>query len=103
MDVKAQRSRRLIFFNYNNIAPNISVTDIEIRDGACQKIDLSSFDALTEESMVNHILKKLKQDEELCGSGVTITLGATNLAKLTSEEAVALLDSLTNTYGYTFA
>ena len=53
--------------------------------------------------MIKHILKRLKQDEEMCGSGITITLGATNLAKLTSEEAVAILDSLTNTYGYTFA
>ena len=82
---------------------NSAITDIEIGEGACQNLDISLFTAITEDNMVNHILKKLKQDEELCGSGVTITLGATNLAKLTSEEAVALLDSLTNIYGYTFA
>ena len=69
----------------------------------CQNININKFNAVTEDNMINHILKRLKQDEEMCGSGVTITLGATNLAKLTSEEAVALLDSLTNTYGYTFA
>lgn len=82
---------------------NTSCTDIELKEGYCKKLTISKFQGLTEENMINHILKRLKQDEEMCGSGVTITLGATNLAKLTSEEAVALLDSLTNTYGYTFA
>ena len=53
--------------------------------------------------MYVHILQRLKQDEPDCGNGVTITLGETNLAKLTSAESVALLDSLTNVYGYTFA
>lgn len=83
--------------------PNTVLNDVEIRNGACQNIKLLYCNGLTEENMINHILKRLKQDEEMCGSGVTIALGATNLAKLTSEEAVALLDSLTNTYGYTFA
>lgn len=81
--------------------------DIELQDGWCKPLAVlpinNGLPSLTEENMVNHILKRLKQDEELCGSGVTITLGSTNLAKLTSEEAVALLDSLTNIYGYTFA
>lgn len=76
---------------------------LEPRWYPCQNININGFNSVTEENMINHILKRLKQDEEMCGSGVTITLGATNLAKLTSEEAVALLDSLTNTYGYTFA
>ena len=81
--------------------------DIELQDGWCKPFAVlpinNNLPSLIEENMINHILKRLKQDEEMCGSGVTITLGATNLAKLTSEEAVALLDSLTNTYGYTFA
>lgn len=77
--------------------------DIEIGEGVCQNITLHYCHGLTEENIINHILKKLKQDEEMCGRGVTITLEKENLAKLTSEEAVALLDSLTNTYGYTFA
>lgn len=87
----------------NENALNSSLKDLEIRDGACQNITLIHCNGLTEDNMINHILKRLKQDEELCGSGITITLGATNLEKLTSEEAVALLDSLTNIYGYTFA
>jgi hypothetical protein len=81
--------------------------DIELQDGWCKPFAVlpinNNLPSLTEENMINHILKRLKQDEEMCGSGVTITLGSTNLARLTSEEAVALLDSLTNTYGYTFA
>lgn len=90
------QSQRLLFLE-----------DIELQDGWCKPFAFLTINniplRLTEENMINHILKRLKQDEEMCGSGVTITLGATNLAKLTSEEAVALLDSLTNTYGYTFA
>lgn len=105
-----------------NRCTNAGLIDVEIGDKEyidkgleprwkpCQSIYFSSNkipnkgeDELLEENMVNHILKRLKQDEEMCGSGVTIALGATNLAKLTSEESVELLDSLTNTYGYTFA
>lgn len=90
------KSQRLLFLE-----------DIELQDGWCKPFAFLTINnnplMLTEENMINHILKRLKQDEEMCGSGVTITLGATNLARLTSEEAVALLDSLTNTYGYTFA
>lgn len=82
---------------------NIITPDLEIKEGWCKPLNVDGCVNLTEENMINHILKHLKQDEDMCGSGVTITLGATNLAKLTSEEAVALLDSLTNTYGYTFA
>lgn len=81
--------------------PNL--TDIELKAGYCKSLDVSSATALTESNMYAHILQRLKQDEAGCGSGVTITLGQTNLAKLTSAESIALLDSLTNTYGYTFA
>ena len=85
-----------------NIYTNL--IDFEIKNGFCKSLDIGTItNNLTEENMINHILKRLKQDEELCGEGVTITLGATNLARLTSDESVALLDSLTNTYGYTFA
>lgn len=80
-----------------------SLVDIEIKEGWCKTLSIAFATSLTEANMYSHILQRLKQDEEMCGSGVTITLGATNLAKLTSEEAVALLDSLTNIYGYTFA
>lgn len=106
----------------DTISANISgrgicttLTDIEIGDRdninkgleprwyPCQNINVSGFPTLTEENMYAHILQRLKQDEPDCGDGVTITLGSTNLAKLTSEESVQLLDDLTNIYGYTFA
>jgi hypothetical protein len=92
-----------------SIRPTTPLEKIELQSGwnkpfSVYHTEYKCFiNTLTEEGIVDGILKNLKQDEEMCGSGVTITLGATNLAKLTSDEAVALLDSLTNTYGYTFA
>lgn len=79
------------------------VQDLQIQEGWCKGLNASAMTALTEVNMYAHILQKLKQDEADCGDGVTITLGATNLAKLTSQESIDLLDLLTNTYGYTFA
>lgn len=79
------------------------LTDVELKDGYNKPIVLSTFNNMTEPNMYAHILQRLKQDEPDCGDGVTITLGSTNLAKLTSEESVQLLDDLTNIYGYTFA
>lgn len=76
---------------------------MELQDGWCKPLDCHYLLKLTEANMYVHILQRLKQDEPDCGNGVTITLGETNLAKLTSAESVALLDSLTNVYGYTFA
>lgn len=78
-------------------------TDVELQDGWCKPLNCNYLLKLTEANMYVHILQRLKQDEPDCGDGVTITLGETNLAKLTSAESVALLDSLTNVYGYTFA
>lgn len=84
-----------------------SVDDFELKSGWCKPLTISAFSTLIEDGTTNniteHILKRLKQDEAGCGDGVTITLGATNLAKLTSQESIDLLDALTNTYGYTFA
>ena len=81
-----------------------SLVDIELQSGYCKNINVSDLtESLTEANMYAHILQKLKQDEADCGDGITITLGATNLAKLTSQESIDLLDVLTNTYGYTFA
>lgn len=77
--------------------------DIELQDGWCKPFACQSMTNMTEANMYAHILQRLKQDEPDCGDGVTITLGSTNLAKLTSEESVQLLDDLTNIYGYTFA
>lgn len=58
--------------------------DIEIGDGALQNIRLNSFIALTRENIVNHILAKL--GDNTGRSALTLTLGATNLAKLTDED-----------------
>lgn len=81
----------------------LNMTDCELKDGWCKPVNIALMKGLTEENMYAHILQRLKQDEPDCGDGVTITLGATNLTKLTSEESVQLLDDLTNVYGYTFA
>ena len=78
--------------------------DVEIREGACQNLTLAGLKHLTAENMYNHILCRLKQDEPICGEGVTITLGTTNLDKLEAVEEYNLkLTELTDTYGYTFA
>lgn len=100
---------------------NSALTDFEIGDKEyidqgltprwqpCMNITLdgfnasSYFDGLTEENMIEHIFKRLKQDEANCGSGVTISIGTALLNKITSAEGVALLTSLRNTYGYTIA
>lgn len=78
-------------------------TDVVLMKNWNRSLDISPCTNLTEANMYAHILQCLKQDEADCGDGVTITLGATNLAKLTSQESIDLLDLLTNTYGYTFA
>lgn len=88
-------------------AGDANIQDVELQNGWCKPITISRLTGIIENGTTNniteHILKRLKQDEPLCGDGVTITLGATNLAKLTSEESVELLDQLTSIYGYTFA
>lgn len=101
-----------LYFNYitNDKSKSVRISnnintlqDVILQDGWNKPLNIANATALTEVNMYAHILQRLKQDEPLCGSGVTITLGATNLEKLTSAESVALLDSLTNIYGYTFA
>lgn len=93
------KSRGCIFAGYTS-----SATDVELQNGWCKPLDISApFPNLTEANMYAHILQRLKQDEPMCGSGVTITLGSTNLAKLTSQESQDLLAELRGTYGYTFA
>lgn len=77
--------------------------DLKLQSAWNKPLDISLAAGLTEANMYAHILQRLKQDEADCGDGVTITLGQTNLDKLTSAESIALLDDLTNIYGYTFA
>lgn len=81
------------------------INNVILQNGWCKPINVSAVNTtdFDEANMYAHILQRLKQDEPDCGDGVTITLGSTNLAKLTSEESVQLLDDLTNIYGYTFA
>ena len=89
---------------HHNYLVNTSITDIEFGEGACQNITISNCNGLAPENMYNHILCRLKQDEPMCGEGVTITLGTTNLDKLEAVEEYNLkLTELTDTYGYTFA
>ena len=89
-----------VWHNYSQT----TLTDLEIGEGACQNITLSNLDGLTPENIYNHILCRLKQDEPMCGEGVTITLGTTNIDKIEAVEEYNLkLTELTDIYGYTFA
>lgn len=76
---KGMRSQAIIV---NYIGSNCD--DIEIGDGALQPINISSATGLTRENIVNHILIKLGDNTEQ--SALTLTIGATNLAKLTDED-----------------
>ena len=76
---KGTRSQ-LILINYGTT----NCDDIEIGDGALQPINISSATGLTRENIVNHIFTKL--GDNTGQSALTLTLGATNLAKLTDED-----------------
>ena len=116
---KGEKTQTTRVWSYHDDA---TITDIEIGDKEyidqgltprwqpCMNITIGGYSAsngdisgLTEENMIEHIFKRLKQDEANCGSGVTISIGTTLLNKITSAEGVALLTSLRNTYGYTIA
>lgn len=104
IDPNDRRSINLIRSNYDlNQNGWRGASDVILKENWCKPINISACSNLTEASMFANILQRLKQDEPDCGDGVTITLGSTNLAKLTSQESINLLDLLTNTYGYTFA
>lgn len=96
------KTRSIVFTSPTGSATTPEI--IELQDGICKNITLDNMaNSISESNIYIYILQRLKQDEPDCGDGVTITLGQTNLNKLTSEESLALLDELTNTYGYTFA
>ena len=98
---KGNKSDTIRFWHYYEQS---TVTDFEIGDGACQNITISNLVGLTAENIYNHILCRLKQDEPMCGEGVTITLGTTNIDKIEAVEEYNLkLTELTDIYGYTFA
>ena len=58
--------------------------DIELQEGWRKSLNVVAADQLTEENIVNHILNKLGDNSGQ--PAITITLGSTNLAKLTEEE-----------------
>lgn len=101
---KGDKTDTITLFCYSTV--NTTITDIEIGEGACQNLTILNIEGLTAANIYSHILQRLKQDEADCGDGVTITLGATNLAKLEDEqhpEYASLLAELRTTYKYTFA
>lgn len=67
-----------------------ALTDVELKDGYCKNL-VCTYSTLTAENIVAHILNRLGVnqaylDEPTDANKLTITLGATNLAKLTDEE-----------------
>ena len=105
---KGEKTDLIRFWSYDdgntfkNHAPNL--VDVEIPSGSCQNLNLHGLTSQTAENIYNHILCRLKQDEPMCGEGVTITLGTTNIDKIEAVEEYNLkLTELTDTYGYTFA
>lgn len=80
-----------------------NLTDIELKDGYLKNFICSTCNSLTEVNIVNHILNKLGINQDFIDNPIdanklTITLGATNLAKLTSEEMQIAIDK-----GFTLA
>jgi hypothetical protein len=76
---------------------NPQVTDLEIRDGAKQKLTLSNFTTLTADNIVAHIFEKLadntyQEDGVTPAEPITITLGTANLNKLTAEQKAVATD-----------
>lgn len=61
-----------------------NLTDIILQDGWCKPLNVAVITNLTKENIVSHILNRL--GDNTGQSAITITLGATNLAKLTEEE-----------------
>ena len=98
------RTKAVILSTTTGTATFPNLTKIELKDGWCKPLNVAAASGLTSENMYNHILLRLKQDEPNCGSGVTITLGTTNIEKLEAvEEYNTKLTELEDTYGYTFA
>jgi len=74
-----------------------AVTDLEIRDGAKQKLTLTNFTTLTADNIVAHIFEKLadntyQEDGVTPAEPITITLGTANLNKLTAEQKAVATD-----------
>jgi len=94
---KTNDRTKSIIVKFSNIT---SLTDIELKQGYLKNFDCSRITALTETNILNHILNRL--GDNTGQSVLTLTLGATNLAKLTSAESQARLAEL-QTQGWTIA
>lgn len=70
-----------------NTTPNL--TDIELKEGYLKPLDVADCKALTADNIVNHIFAKLGINT---GDPITLTLGSTNLAKLTDEQKQIAID-----------
>lgn len=68
-------------------APNL--TDIELKEGYLKPLDVADCNALTADNIVNHMFAKLGVNT---GEPITLTLGSTNLAKLTDEQKQIAID-----------
>ena len=60
-----------------------SITDIELEQGFCKPLNISSATLLSRETMVDHIINSLGNTG---GTTVRLTLGTTNRAKLTAAD-----------------
>lgn len=67
--------------------PNL--TDIELKEGYLKPLDVADCKALTADNIVNHMFAKLGINT---GDPITLTLGSTNLAKLTDEQKQIAID-----------
>ena len=92
---KGDRGDLIRFWSYDdgktfkNHAPNL--VDVEIREGARQPLNFHGLTSITADNIVSHIFDRLadnnyEDDGVTKADPITITLGATNLAKLTDEQ-----------------
>ena len=79
---KGNKNQMIRLTSWSNFSGDVE--DIEIGDGALQILHFSAYTGLTRENMVNHILVKL--GDNTGQAAVTLSLGSTNLAKLTDED-----------------
>lgn len=70
-----------------NTTPNL--TDIELKEGYLKPLDVADCKSLTADNIVNHMFAKLGVNT---GDPITLTLGSTNLAKLTDEQKQIAID-----------
>ena len=78
--------------NYPITIPNNRInalSDIELKEGYLKPLDVSKITNLTADNIVNHMLEKLGVND---GAPITLTLGSTNLNKLSAEQKQIAID-----------